>query len=147
MKIPRFRCQMTRISIQQIILLPKSMLSINIPKKPYCEDSSKFSKLHVTVISLVTTNKNVCKYVSKTVRDYSIHDLFYCMSFTVLGLCSPGKNDARLVILQLLVFKLNFSYVAVNKLNFSLYFSSDFPAFTSSSTHVLFTCSTILCLV
>ena len=38
------------------------------------------------------------------VRDYSIHDLFYCMSFTVLGLCSPRKNDARLVVLQLLAF-------------------------------------------
>ena len=76
------------------------------------------------------------------VRDYSIHDLFYCMSFTVLGLCSLCKNDAHLVVLQLLVFSaVSFQSfctnllkkLAVKNLNFSLYFSSDFPAFISSS--------------
>ena len=41
-------------------------------------------------------------------RDYSLHDLFYCMSFTVLGLCSLRKNDARLVVLFLAVSFQNF---------------------------------------
>ena len=85
------------------------------------------------------------------------------MSFTVLELCSPRKNDARLVVLQLLVFLAvsfqnlyKFSNGVTNLLKktsrnkeakFFFVLSSDFPAFTSSSAHELFTCSTILCLV
>ena len=80
---------------------------------------------------------------------------------SLIGLCSLRKNDARLVVLLVFLavsfqnFCTNFSNgsdqfaqkTSRKEAKFSLYFSSDFPASTSCSAHVLFTCSTILCLV
>ena len=62
-------------------------------------------------------------------KRYSIYDRFYCMSFTVLGLCSPRKNDARLVVLRLRVF------LAVSFQNFCTNFSNGSDQFAQKTSH------------